>query len=253
MMHDKSPDNQIARISAWVGIALGTLANIGGVLAIFGVSGSVKMGLYVFGGGTLVIGISLTAKHILSLHSKQRELQIKLDSLHSTKVVLTDISDIVVSRRLGSHIRDIYILASGTETYFSLLSRLFNEELLPHGITLHVGFRVGKDEVRHHKLLEYEKKWNILSNRHNLKIIYYPFDDYLFSMRGIVVDAEYGWIGFYHRINDVTYGAEEMVIFALRGDPVGQYLIDAFVRILESLKPFTSLSSALHYREETSS
>jgi len=239
---NKNPDSQIARIGTWVGIILGVLANIGGVLAIFGISGSPQIGWYVIIGGILVIGISLTERYILALRSKQQELQNILKSINSTKVSLTDISNIA-SEKLDSHIRDIYILASGTETYFSLLSRLFTEDLLPNGITLHIGFRVGKDQARYHKLLDYEKKWNLLSSKHNLKIIYYPFDDYLFAMRGILVDKKHGWIGFYHRINDITYGAEELVIVASKDDPIGLYLINSFVRIFDGLTPSTSISA----------
>jgi hypothetical protein len=154
--------------------------------------------------------------------------------------MITDILSLTPRRPL----HELYIVASGTETYYGLVSRLLSDRVLLTGARIHLAFRVGESNPRHHKLTEYSEKWKNLALRYQLVVTYHHFDDFLFCLRGVVVPGLIGYIGFYHRVHGETLGSDQQVLVVTEESELGEYLLEGFLRIFDCVPPAESMLTA---------
>lgn len=81
--------------------------------------------------------------------------------------------------------------------------------------------------------------------KNDLTIKYYPMDDFLFNLRGIVFDSMEGYIGFYYRKNGETYGGEEEVLHVKSTNAVGEYIIKHFLDRFDGIQQNDSIEDAV--------
>lgn len=231
-MSSTNETSRLLKIATYTGLFIGVLANIGGILGIFGITGSRQLGIIVFVTGLFVLGFTLLIRYILNLRTASRS------QIYLARIAALEALDL-------KHAKELYILGSGTETWFTCIAEIYGREGLRDGIKINVGFRVGQNPDRHAKLLTNWDKWRRLAKKHRLELKFYPYDDFFFMMRGIVVDRDTGIIGFYHRVNDETIGAEQSLMFVRSDSKVGKYLIDNFLKIFTGLQSHDTILDVL--------
>lgn len=231
-MNGSTPSSQLLKVLTYVGLLVGVLANIGGVLGIFGIGGSIQLGIVILITGICITGYALLVRYILILRTNTK-----------SEIPLTRIS-VIQSLNLRDA-NEIHILGSGTETWYGIVSELFASGALRDGISIHIGFRVGGDSKRHTKLLAFAEKWDRMAGKHRLSIKYYPYVDFFFMMRGLVIDNNLGFVGFYHRTDTDTIGAEKSLMFVKGENKAAAYLIENFLTIFSTLKSVDKMSDVI--------
>jgi hypothetical protein len=246
-MSEGAPSTRLLSLITYVGLSVGILANIGGVLGIFGVAGSLRLGYVISGIGLAILLATFCIRYVLSLRSDRNALRERFAAISESAIEMSKIltTDSTKAYLKDSAPKEIHVLGSGTETYFLILSQLFKEGVIQGGATIHIGFRVGVNPNRYSKLREYDSKWSLLARRYNLRLQYYAYQDFFFLIRGIVFDKKIGFVGFYHRINDFTEGVDEPIIVAKGDNSVSLYLIKNFLKIFDCLDRRDTISSAL--------
>lgn len=233
--------SDLVKIIIEVGVFIGIAVNLGGFLELFGISGSPQLGSLIVIGAFLIVLANLIYKYIISLRSTIISLEQNMASVKSLKLVQYEAIKDYVSGNLWT----VHILGSGTETYYALITRLLSEGVIKSGSNLHIGFRRGSDSVRKRKFSDYSLKWDQLAKSNNLRLSFYPYDDFFFNFRGVVFSKSIGFIGFYHRVEGKTVGYGEPLILALESDEIGAFLIENFIRVFDSLSQQESLLNPL--------
>lgn len=215
----------IASILAWVGVKISHMI-------VFGV-------IALFLGGVL---IWMLITYVMDLKKIIQEKDNELQEIKSCKMDIDLVSNInEIPNVFTGNVRNIHIISSGTETYYNLLAVMLNKEIIQRGIKVDILFRIGTDEKRIGKLLQYNHKWEELARKYDLNIKYYPIADFLFNLRGIVFDDMEGYVGFYYRRNGETYGGEEEVLHVKNTSAVGNYLIQHFLGRFDNIQQYDSI------------
>jgi len=250
-MPDPPLNMRVSQTVTWAGLSLALLANVGGILGIFGITGSLTLGYIICAAGVLILLLTLVVRYIFTLRAERKRLLDEAAQFTASEVQMSSILsfDSTKTYLKNAAIKEVHVLGSGTETYYIILSQFLNEGSIKGGITLHIGFRVGTNPLRYSKLKEYESKWKTLAQKYNLRILYYPYQDFFFSIRGVVFDGDLGFIGFYHRIKDDTLGVDEPVVIAKKDNPVSAYLIKNFLKVFDCLAAKESIAAALEGEE----
>lgn len=215
----------IASILAWVGVKI-SQGIVFGIIALF------------FGGVLIWMLVSYIRNLKKIILEKNNELQ-EIKSCEMNINLISNINEI--PNIYTGNVRSIHIISSGTETYYNLLAVMLNKEIIQRGIKVDILFRIGTDEKRIGKLLQYDHKWEELARKYDLNIKYYPIDNFIFNLRGIVFDDIEGYIGFYYRRNGETYGGEEEVLHVNTANAVGNYLIRHFLDRFKNIHQYDSI------------
>ena len=239
--------SSILRLGA--GIALTILTIVSGIASIFSWLGvnipkSIGFGIIALLAAGLLIWMLFT--YVLSLKKiiLKRDSELQRLQLSSNNVeIISNINEI--PNKFNLNARNIHIIGSGTETYYNLLSVMLRKDIIKRGINIHILFRLGSNGKRIGKLLQYNHKWIELSKKYDLHIKFYPMADFTFNMRGIVFDESEAFIGFYHRINEETYGGEEEIIHTKNDTSVGSYLIKHFMDRFVNIDIYDSIEKAI--------
>lgn len=139
----------IASILAWVGVKF-SQGIVFGVLALF------------FCG--VLIWMLVTYVKELKKNIQEKSNQIREMGLRNMDIkLISNINDI--PNIFNGSVRNIHIISSGTETYYNLLAAMLNKGVIQRGIKVDILFRIGKDEKRIGKLLQYNHKWEELAKK----------------------------------------------------------------------------------------
>lgn len=150
--------------------------------------------------------------------------------------------------KLDVEIKSIHIMSSGSSSYISIVRSLLHRNKLKHGnVDVYIYFRCGNNNERLNSIkTQYDIWWKKLkSNFPNLNILFSYISDFEVSFRGVVVNKEIGFIGFYNRINNDTEGMENDIIVADCKTDVGQYLISCFLKSFVGKKTLPSMSECI--------
>lgn len=225
------------------------ISSVASILSVFGIQIPLKLGIIIL---TFVLSITyliLIHKSIYNLNKKNTELKNELKNIISTSQdnmemdvkILENIENIEYDSLTEENINEIMIIASGTETYYNILVHLLKKVNVKKSLSVTILFRKGYDKKREGKLLQYDEKWNDLKIKYNLDLKFCYVNDFECSLRGILLNRQIGYIGFYHRISGKTIGVEEEVLYVNRNQEIGCYIIQNFITCFQDKKYFSNI------------
>lgn len=144
-------------------------------------------------------------------------------------------------------IRTIHIMSSGSSSYVSIIRKMLKKNNGKSNINIYIYFRLGSDNLRISSLQNrHNTYWNSLKKDHpNIKYHFICVHDFDISFRGIVLNKEIGFIGFYNRSNNNTLGATDDIICTDKNTDSGEYLIRCFLICFENKKAYSTLKECV--------
>jgi len=220
-------NRMIYNLKTRIGIAVVILGAIASAITLYGYTGSVTLGIIVTNAFLFIFFILFLIDNIKKKSSIFNIRKINLvNGIYDVFKYFKNTKDIV---------KTIFVLGSGTETYYGIIENLLKQGQISKGIEINIGYRIGKSEIRIKKLNDYNIKWRDLSELYQLTIKYYPMKDFQFNFRGLVINKSVGFIGFYHRINKKTYGSSEKCMVLFKDGAIGTYIIDNFIKTFKTI------------------
>lgn len=131
-----------------------------------------------------------------------------------------------------SIIDTIHIMGSSTSYHVSSLEKMIKNKKINSKTKIHVIFRMGYSKDRHDVLRDiYNELWyKRIRNKQGNNLFFYFISDYELSFRGILINKDFGYLGFYHRTNrsDARYigDPEKADLFKYTHDSSQVMLID---------------------------
>lgn len=146
-------------------------------------------------------------------------------------------------------VKTIHIMASGTSSYIPIVKTLLKMNRRKNKVVdIYVYFRLGKDANRIENFRnQYDHWWNVLKSEYSkINFHFICVDDFKISFRGIIINREMGFVGFYVRINDTTLGTLEDSIFVDKSTNVGRYILTYCLKCFENQKAYPTLKSCIN-------
>lgn len=154
-----------------------------------------------------------------------------------------------ISQMKFNRIKRIHIMASGTSSYISVVKTLLKNNDKRNTVHLYVHFRLGSNSERI-SLLEsqYNTWWNNLRKDYPKVQFHFSCErDFMSSFRGVVINQQIGFVGFYVRTNDRTIGTMENCMHVDKTTDVGKYIIDYFLKCFQGQQEYQTLKECIDH------
>ena len=142
-----------------------------------------------------------------------------------------------------SKISTIHIMASGTSSYIPTVKRILKlNKSKKKTINIYIYFRLGNSLDRMETLKnQYNAWWNNLKKEYpKIKYHFICINDFKTSFRGVVINKEFGFVGFYIRDKEIV-GTLEDSIYVDKNTDVGNYIIDCFMKCFNGHHEYSTL------------
>lgn len=154
-----------------------------------------------------------------------------------------------ISQIKFDQINKIHIMASGTSSYISVIRTLLKNYTKKKVIHIYVHFRLGTNKERI-ALLEgqYNIWWhNLQKDYPKLQFHFSCEKDFKSSFRGVVINQQIGFVGFYVRTNDSTMGTMENCMLVDKTTDVGRYIIKYFLECFKGQSEHRTLKACIDH------
>lgn len=144
-------------------------------------------------------------------------------------------------------IKTIHIMASGTSSYIPIVKNILRLNRNNKNIVnVYIHFRLGNNIDRIETLKnQYNTWWNNLNKKYpNIKYHFICIDEFKTSFRGVIINKELGFVGFYIRDNS-TIGTLEDSIFVDKSTDVGKYILNCFMKCFKGYQECPTLKSCV--------
>lgn len=144
-------------------------------------------------------------------------------------------------------VKTIHIMASGTSSYIQTVKNIIklnrNKKKV---INIYIYFRLGNNLERISMLKnQYDAWWkNLKHENSNIKYHFICVNDFKMSFRGVVINRELGFVGFYIKDNNIQ-GTLEDCIYVDNNTNVGKYIIDCFMKCFKGNQEYPTLESCI--------
>ena len=146
-----------------------------------------------------------------------------------------------------NRIKTIHIMASGTSSYIQVVNNIIRlNKNKKSTINIYIFFRLGNDLNRINTLKnEYNNWWNNLTKEYpNIKYHFLCIKDFKMSFRGVILNENVGYVGFYIKDNKIS-GTLENSIFVDKNTDAGKYIIKCFLKCFANYKDYPTLRSCV--------
>ena len=158
-----------------------------------------------------------------------------------------DINSKIASLEIKA-IRTIHIMASGTSSYIPIVKSLLKvNRPKSKTVNIFIYLRLGSNMQRiDYFKNQFDQWWNNLKTEYpKLNFHFVCVRDFKISFRGVIINQEVGLLGFYIRLNDVTYGTLEDSIYIDKSTNVGRYILSYCLKCFENEKEYPTLKSCV--------
>lgn len=144
-------------------------------------------------------------------------------------------------------IKTIHIMASGTSSYIQTVKNILRlNKNRKNTINIYIYFRLGNNMARIETLKnQYDIWWNNLKKEfHSIKYHFICIKEFRTSFRGVIINKEIGFVGFYIRDNKIL-GTLEDSIFVDKNTDTGKYILNCFMTCFRGHQDYPTLKSCV--------